>query len=361
MNEQEILKLQDAEAVKNAFYRSPKLSPNILHNQTHITVKTMNMSTDIYKIEEIVLGIIADFKFAPYWLIQQWFEDFKRDDVFDKITEWLNVGLIWIESNALGVFIRPTKFLLDMYNIEDQAFIDISFGKLNHTCSEEQLIFDLQSGNPNSEMWQIISDEPVLMPCYHPLNIDVEDDTGTIAIRESAFFVNRYKPKEILEKDEDLMREIKSGARYTSEFEDFSLFPIVCIDDSKNNKEGLVVQTPDVIVPIPRQNKLAQSYAIEIELSAKTADKYDKILSHYKDNIKFGKLFYLCGNARIAKLIRDSFKNVKGLGTCQLYVVPFVSPAIQLISYSTKDTEAQRKLVDLFTNEIDVFQGEDDE
>lgn len=355
MENLELLKLQDAEAVKNTFYRSPKVSPAIIHNGTYITVKTINNETNIYKLEEIVLGIIADFKFAPYWLIQQWFEDFNRNDSFTKVSEWLSVGLVWIDSNALGLFIRPTKFLLDMYKIEDQSFVDISFGKLNHTCSEEQIIFDVQSGNPNSEFWQIIKTEDTLLPCYHPLEIEVENDEGTIAIRESNFSVNRYKPKEIIQKDEDLAREIKSGERYTSEFADFSLFPIVGVD--KNN--SLVTKIPDVIVPVPRNNMLPQSYAIEIELTSKLPEKYTEIMLLYKDNIKFGKVFYLCGTARIARLIKEAFKEVNGLGNCQLYIIPFVSPAIKLISYSTSDKQEQTSLIDIFTN-IDAIDRDEE-
>lgn len=355
MENLDLLRLQDAEAVKNTFFRSPKVSPAIIHNGTYITVKTINNETNIYKLEEIILGIIADFKFAPYWLIQQWFEDFNRDDSFTKVSEWLSVGLVWVDSNALGLFVRPTKFLLDMYKIEDQTFIDISFGKLNHTCSEEQIIFDVQSGNANSEFWNIIKTEDTLLPCYHPLEIDVDNDDGTIAIRESIFAVNRYKPKDIILKDEDLAREIKSGERYTSEFADFSLFPIVSTDANGN----LVTKIPDVIVPVPRKNMLPQSYAIELELTSKLPEKYKEIMLLYKDNIKFGKLYYLCGTAKIARLVKEAFKAVGGLGTCQLYIIPFVSPAIKLISYSTKDKTEQTNLIDIFTK-IDAVDRDED-
>ena len=205
---------------------------------------------------------------------------------------------------------------------------------------------DYQTVHQNSEFWQIIKTEDTLLPCYHPLEIKVENDEGTIAIRESNFSVNRYKPKEIIQKDEDLAREIKSGERYTSEFADFSLFPIVGVD--KNN--SLVTKIPDVIVPVPRNNMLPQSYAIEIELTSKLPEKYTEIMLLYKDNIKFGKVFYLCGTARIARLIKEAFKEVNGLGNCQLYIIPFVSPAIKLISYSTSDKQEQTSLIDIFTN-----------
>jgi hypothetical protein len=341
----DLLKLQNAESMKNSFYRAPKLTPTIIQHEDKVEVRTADVKVYLEKIEETILGIIADFKFAPYWLIQQWYEDFEIYDSFERVSSWIAVGLTWIETSPLGIFIRPTKFLLDMFKIENQAYIDIPFGLLNHTCGEEQLVFDIQMGNPKSEMWYVIKDEETL-PCYHPLNITPKHDEGTIIIREGNYKVNRYKPEELLQREEDLKREIKSGRRFTSEFNDFTLFPIVYV----NEKEEVIVKTPDLLVPIPRNNMLPKSYAIEIELSAKTADKYNDIMRQYKDNIKFGKLFYLCGNNRIARLIKDAFKEVKGLGTCELYILPFTPPALRLTDYSLQDEENQKSLIKLSIN-----------
>lgn len=342
-NASELIKLQDSEAVKNSFYRAPKISPTIVAHDTYIEVKTVDTSCKIQKIDETILGIIADFKFAPYWLIQQWFEDFGSNNSFYVVSDWISIGLVWVETSSMGVFIRPTKFLLDMFQIEKQFYEAIPFGLLNHTCSEEQIVFDIQMGNEHSELWQVIKNEE-LLPCYHPLNIQPQKDNGTIVIREGNFKANRFKPHELIQKDEDLKREIKSGQRYTSEFSDFSLFPIVYVD--KDTGE-LITQTPDVLIPVPRKNGLAQSYAIELELSAKTPNKYIKIMQHYKDNLKFGKLMYLCGTKRIAKMVKDAFQAVKGLGTCELYLMPFAPPALRLENFSMADENDQANMIKL--------------
>ena len=339
----DLIKLQDSEAVKNSFYRAPKISPTIVAHQNYIEVKTVDTSCKIQKIEETVLGIIADFKFAPYWLIQQWFEDFGFTNSFYIVSDWISVGLVWVETSSMGVFIRPTKFLLDMFQIEKQFYEAIPFGLLNHTCSEEQIVFDMQMGNEHSELWQVIKNED-LLPCYHPLNFEPQKENGTIVIREGNFKANRFKPQELIQKDEDLKREIKSGQRYTSEFSDFSLFPIVYVEQDTGE---VITQTPDVLVPVPRKNGLAQSYAIELELSAKTQDKYVKIMQHYKDNIKFGKLMYLCGTKRIANMVKTAFQTVKGLGTCELYLMPFTPPALRLENFSMADETDQANMIKL--------------
>lgn len=339
----EIIKLQDSEATKNSFYRAPKISPTIVHQKDHVEVRTVDMVTKVFKLEETVLGLIADFKAMPYWLIQQWFEDFNNYNCFATVAEWINTGLTWIETAPYGVFLRPTKFLLDMFNVQNQTYTGLPLNnKINHLFSEAQLVFDIQMGNEKSEMWQIIKDEETL-PCYHPLNIEPSHDSGTIAIREESFSANRFNPKELLQREEQFSLEIKSGQRYTSEFSDFTKFPIVYVDENEN----VITQTPDVIVPVPRQNTLPKSYAIEIELSAKPAQKYKDILTHYKNNTKFGKLFYLCRIPRISQMVKDAFKDVQGLGTCELYILPFVPPAQRLQNYSAADEKNKSNLITL--------------
>lgn len=334
----ELLELQDNESVKNSFYRSPRQIPNIEKKHDKLEIKTIETTIYISKLEEVILYIIADFKFSPFWLIQQWFEIYSING-FEQVSKWINVGIVWAETSTMGVFIRPTKFLLDLFQVEDTRYIEIPFGLLNHTCGEEQLVFDVMTGNPKSEIWYLIKDKK-LLPCYHPLAIEPEDESGTIVIREGNFKANRFKPEELLANEDLIKREIRAGKHYTSEFSDFSMFPIVNYTDENE----LITQTPDVLIPIPRTNK-PESIAIEIELSAKTADKYLQIMKNYQNNIKFGTLVYLAGTPRIARLVKDAFVAVKGLGTCDLFLIPFTPPAMRLSNFSIKDEQEQGQLL----------------
>ena len=342
LREFELLKIQDSEAVKNTYYRSPRVTPNIEKKSNCVIIKTLENQVEIRKLEEIILYIIADFKFSPFWLVQQWFEVAKRKDCFKQVSNWVQTGIVWIETTSIGVFLRPSKLLLDLFKIEFQDFVQIQLGTMNHTCSEEQLIFDMMFGNENSEMWQIVEQDEKL-PCYHPLGIEVENDRGTIAIRERNFKIDRYKEKEIIEREKDLIKDISSGDRFTMEFNDFSLFPIV----NFNEKKELVTQTPDVIVPIPRIDTLPRSYAIELELSPKMLFKYINIMKNYKNNNRFGKLFYLCSSVRISESIRKAYKEVGGLGTCELFIIPFTSPSMKLLNFDYEDYKQQGTLLKL--------------
>jgi hypothetical protein len=344
-NEFDLLEIQDQEAVKNTYYRYPKVTPHINKFPDHIEIRTIDNAINIYKLEEVMLYIIADFKFAPIWLIQQWCEDFNKNG-YAIVENWIKVGIVWAETSTMGVFIRPTKFLLDLMQIENQYYISVPFGQLNHTCAEEQMIFDIMMGNTKSELWQMVKTEPEILPCYHPLQIRVDHDSGTTVIREDAFAINRFKPQELEAKQDKLKKEIDAKQKFTSEFNDFSLFPIVSYDD----KGKMITQKPDVIIPVPRNNGYAQSYSIELELSAKTPQKYEQIMKNYRNNLVFGKLFYLCGNKRIANLVTEAYKTVGGLGTCRLFIIPYASPAQRLSNFTEEDESAQKIVLKLSLN-----------
>lgn len=335
----DILEMQDQEAVKNTYYRYPRVTPHINKFADFIEIKTIDHAVKLYKLDEVILYIIADFKFAPVWLIQQWCEDFNKNG-YNMIENWIRVGIVWAQPSSVGVFLRPTKFLFELFEIDKQFYIDIPFNLLNHTCAEEQITFDVMMGNPKSEFWNVIKNDKML-PCYHPLNIKVENDSGTLIIREANFAINRFDHMELLRKNDLLKKDISTGKPFTAEFNDFSLFPIITFDD----KNRLDTQKPDNIIPIPRIDGQAQSYAIELELTAKDAKRYNQIMKNYKNNLVFGKLFYLCANPRISRLVTEAFNEVGGLGTCKLYVIPYTAPAQRLSNYTHDDEESQKTIL----------------
>lgn len=320
------LEIQDQENVKNTYYRAPKVIPNIKkESDEYITIYNEEESVDLTNLEETIFYILVLFKFIPLWLIEQWVEI-----SLETMLKYRDLGLVWFEETSMGVFLRPTRWLLDLYEVEDDKYIDIPFGLLNHTCAEEQLMFDIITGNPNSELWELIKGEN-LLPRYHPLGIQPKNESGSIIIREQDFRIGfrRYKEKDLLEREEKILNQIKAGIDVTDEFSNFSMFPIISYRDDK-----VVTQTPDLLIPIFRDKGKAKSYAIEIELSIKQS--YEHILENYKDNNKFGSLFYLVGNNQIANKIKKAYIKLGGLGSCELFLLPYQAPAQKLEYYFKK-------------------------
>ena len=354
----DLLKIQNSLEEQNTWYRAPKVSPSIQKVSSDcLMVKTINDEAPIYRFEEVILSILASFKFIPYWLVQNWYEVKNERSIANSVVaSWINVGLVWIETSPTGVYLRPTRFLLNMFGDTSTDFVNIPYSTLAHTLSEEQLCFDIQIGNPKSELWHIIKKENTL-PCYHPLLTDLDEnpplnEEGTVIIREADFRKgNQFKSEdELLEKDTlikvqiELLKDKPVG--FTEEFRDFSLFPLVTINENNlGDKNRVYTQNPDCIIPIPRVNGKPMSYAIEIELTQKPAGKYDAIMQSYKDNIKYGKVFYLCGNQKIAKLVKEAFQRAKGLGSCELYILGFTPPSMNIGNFNYEDEKEQSKLL----------------
>lgn len=341
----DLLEIQDQEAVKNTYYRYPKVTPHINMYADHIEVKTIDDVAQIHRVDEVVLYIIARFKWVPAWLAQQWFEVFNING-YDRIEKWIRVGLVWAETGSTGVFIRPTYFLFNMMDITDDKstrYTEVPFNLLNHTCAEMQIVFDVMVGNPNAEIWEIISGSPCL-PTYHPLNIKPMNDCGVPILIEDEYKGSLDATK-LRENQDKLIQSIRSGTKFTAEFQDYSLFTLATEDPTKN-KDGIYTQRPDMVIPAFRINGNPQSWAIEMELSAKTGQRYDKVMQSYKNNKIYGYVLYLCGNNYIVEQVKKAYKEIGGLGTCRLFVAPWTAPAQRITNYSAKEEIAYRKLLD---------------
>ena len=356
INELEELTLQNKEAAQNTFYRYPKVEPDIIkaNPQKGIVrpeVRTINGKITLDKIDEVTLYILCEFKFLPIWLVQEWYSNYYPGimEGYNRALRWIDFGLAWCEPTCLGTFIRPTMFLLNVIYEDDEGskqFIGLPFNLMNHTCAEAQLMFDVMMGNPNAEFWTVFSKyAPNRFPCYHPLHVgggDPNDRNGTIILAESLFRANRWKPEELVNGHEQLAREILAGNAITAEFSDWKLFTLECGYNAKGNLE---TQRPDLAIPVPRIDGKPQSWALEMELTAKTVARYEKILGHYKNNNIYGTVIYLCGNRYIVDLLLKAKENIGGLGTCKLAIIPY-SPPAQLLSSFEKDTlEAQYGII----------------
>ena len=230
----DILAIQDKEAVKNSYYRAPKRVPSIKKiADDKIEVRTVDDSCYIGRLEEAILYIIASFKFSPVWLVQQWFFPYTKTDGYEAISTWIKTGLVWAETTSMGVFLRPTKFLFDMFKVDNEKYLEIPFGMLNHTCAEQQILFDLHMGYDESELWLVIRDEETL-PVYHPLDLSFSDDKGTICIREADFRLGfkRHDTSTLLQMEEEVKFQAKSNVKFTPEFSDFSRFPIINVKNA---------------------------------------------------------------------------------------------------------------------------------
>lgn len=338
----ELMEIQDQEAAKNTYYRYPKVTPHINKYTDYLEVKTIDDTVELRKIDEVVLYIIARFRWLPAWLAQQWFEVYNLDG-YTQIEKWIRVGLVWAQTGSTGVFIRPTYFLFSLMDIKETKYKDIPFNLLNHTCAEMQIVFDVMMGNPKSEIWYFIKNSQCL-PTYHPLGIKTANDRGVPIFTEEEY-KGSIDATKLREGQDKLIQSIRMKKKFTEEFTDYSLFTLATEDTTKN-KNGIYTQRPDLVIPAIRsENGQPQSWAIEMELSAKLGCRYDKIMQSYKNNLIYGFVLYLCGNNNIVEKIKKAYKEAGGLGTCRLFVAPWTAPAQRITNYSAKEENAFKILL----------------
>lgn len=348
----DLLEIQDQEAVKNTYYRYPKVTPHLTKYEDRLEVKTIDDVATLRKLDEVVLYIIARFRWAPAWLIQQWFEVYQVDG-YSQIDKWIRVGIAWAETGSFGVYIRPTYFLFEMMDIHDTKFTPVPFNLFNHTCAEMQIVFDVMMGNPKSEIWYFIQNSECL-PTYHPLGIKAVNDSGVPILIEDEY-KSSLNPSIVKEAQDALIQSIRMKQRFTAEFQNYSLFTLVSNDYSGNNKEGVFTKRPDLVIPAFRTpDGKAQSWAIEMELTPKF--NYDKIMELYKNNLVYGYVLYLCGNNTIVEKVKKAYKKAGGLGTCKLFVAPWTAPAQRITNYSDKEEKAFRILL---KSTVNSTKGED--
>ena len=123
----EEISIQDVSSDLNTYYKAPKISPSIKKIDDYsLSIKTINDECIINRLEEVILMIIADFKFSPIWLVKQWFDSQSTvQGIADEtIDNWIKTGMVWTECSATGVYLRPTRFLLESFHEEARDFID---------------------------------------------------------------------------------------------------------------------------------------------------------------------------------------------------------------------------------------------
>lgn len=303
--------------------------PNIKKEGNTIILSTGNASVSIDPFDEIVLTIILKFLFSPIWLIKQFYQTWMIagiENPEDKINDWVKVGLIWKEAAVTGQYVRPTNTLFKLFGETPEPFCDIPFNTLTHTISEQKVVFDIMSGNGIAA--EIFKREKVL-PRISELGFD-ESDNGTNVLTEPDFRNPKlFKNEGIMELSETenkINEGMKNGDAVTPELINFNQFMLVKkVNNTGTVRKDYIFHIPDLIIPVIRENGKPKSIAIEVELSNKRYN-YEETMRRYKNNNKYGSVYWLCRNQQIAESLRNAYDAVGGTGTCRTALMEFVVP-----------------------------------
>lgn len=283
----------------------------------------------ITSLDETILTILVKFLFCPIWLIKQMYysvsELYDEAWVEETINSWISVGIAWKEPSVTGQYLRPTYALFNLFGMDPYPYVDIPFNTLTHTIGEEKVFFDILNG-----ISEIVKMEEIVTPRISELGFP-PDKSGTNAIIECDFRNPKLFQQDGIDEinyvENAILQGIKDGSSITPELEDFKYFvEVKKINSTGSVKRDYKFHIPDLVIPIPRNKGLPQSIAVEVELSNKTAINYQESIIRYKDSKKYGSVYWLCRNGKIAQAIRQAFDDQGGAGSTKMTLLEFTVP-----------------------------------
>lgn len=331
--EKEFFKSGIAEAKRNTWgSRYHPTTPTIRKEGAIIKIIDNETVVEINYFDEIVLSIIMKFCFCPIWLIKKFYSDdsnflMQSQSIDDKINDWIKIGIIWKESAVTGNYVRPTYQLFSLFGESPYQYTSIPFNVLTHTIVEENIMFEVMTGK--SQIFE--NERKNLLPRISELGFD-DGNSGTNIIAEEDFRNPKLYTEEgiieLSETEHKINEAIKTkNSIITPELTDFRQFVLV----KKINNTGVVKQdykfhVPDLIIPCLRQNGQPKSIAIEAELSNKRT-AYLETMERYKDNNKFGSVYWLCNRSDTLQSLREAYKEAGGTGNTKTYLLEYLIPS----------------------------------
>lgn len=306
--------------------RYNKITPAIRMFGSNMVLSTSIDRVEINAFDEIILTIIMKFLFAPIWLIKQWYDGSlgmvgNESYVDEMIENWINIGIVWKESDVTGQYLRPTYALFQLFDVPPYKYCNIPFNTLRHTISEEQMMFEVMSGTS-----QICKREKTTKRISE-LGFTGELQ-GTNIISEEDFRNPFQTYQQIMDVENKIEKEIKAEAKITEELRDFRNFSIVKkVGNTGEIKDDFKFHVPDLIIPVPRDKGKPMSIAIEVELSNKRAINYVETMNRYRDNNRFAVVYWFCSSMTTATAIRDAYIESGGTGTCRTELMEWVLPS----------------------------------
>lgn len=301
--------------------------PSIKKEGENIYLSTNDTTVILNSFDEITLTILVKFLFVPIWLVKQFYSSGSITfyNIDEKINSLVKVGLIWIEDSVTGRYLRPTYALFNLFGLNPYNYTNIPFNTLTHTISEEKAMFDIMSG-----LSPIIEKEQIKLPRVSELGFS-PNKKGTNVIAEEDFrnptLFTEQGINDLNKVENAINKGILNKQKITPELQDFKYFTIVKkVANTGRFKKDYSFHIPDLVIPIPRDNGKSKSIAVEVELTDKRVD-YKESLLRYKDNNKFGVVYWLCNSSAIATSLKNAYKEIGGCGSCKVVLQEFVIPS----------------------------------
>ena len=344
------LSMMDSQIVINTYNLISTSVPELKTVKESLFITSGQIQEQITYFDECILMTLCEFTYIPLWYL---YSELKNIDSYsnpiEKIKNWKDLNLIFIDQQTIGEFLRPTNYLYQLFQMKKKKYEVIPFNMLSHTMSKIDIYLKTITGL-DSQITDVLEEEfkggkldllkiepPDVLNVKKKLNNNVlnllegeklhkksiHDESKCLKIiDEKDIKISKNNTSKISEIENKIRTQIKQGIRDTSEFKNSSFFFCAVVDG-----KDYILQFPDLIIPIRRsKNCKPNSIAIEMELTAKSLSNYERNLKKYKNSLKFGSVVWFCGDNRVKKNLTQAFKNIGGTGFTSMYIFDYSPP-----------------------------------
>lgn len=314
-------------AKRNTWGSYNRTAPTVERCPGFLRYSTSLVTVEVWPFDEIILYVLLKFLWMPVWLVElfygyQYQYAGLEGVVQDKLRQWEQLGIIWVEQHTTGDYIRPTYALFQMFSQDPVQYNTIPANLLTHTVCEETICFEVMSG-----VSPILKKEKT-MPRVSELGFDGNlQGTNILPEVDFRYPVRQDEYAKIMEVEHQLDEAVRTGGpNLTEELMDFRWFTIAKkVDNTGNVRQDFRFHIPDLIIPNIREGGKPRSIAIEVELSNKRAVNYEETMLRYRDNTRFSSVYWFCDGI-IASQLQKAYDATGGTGSTRMEIIEFQPP-----------------------------------
>lgn len=348
-----ILANMDSQIVINTYNLISTSVPELKRENNSLFLSCGDICEEITYTDECIFLTLCEFTYIPLWYLNSFLKemDFYSKPI-EKIKKWKKLGIIFVDQQTIGEFLRPTNFLYQILQLKKKKYKVIPYNMLTHDMSKMDIFLKSMLGT-SEEINDVLKEEfkgnEELIKAYIIEPIDIlkvrrKNDNEILKLLEGEkipqFMIdeNSYSLKVIDEKnikiakantskissiEREIKVQLKNKEYNTTELIDPSYFFCAIAEG-----EGYILQFPDLIIPMRRRqsNGKPNSIAIEMELTCKPLENYKRNLMKYKNSLKFGSVVWFCGDNKIKRVLTQAFKEIGGTGFTNTYLYNYSTP-----------------------------------
>lgn len=336
-----IAKINDKE-IYNSIYLGSQIVPSFIIGDNNIIAKTIDKEVQIDNITECFLRTLCQFTFSPLWYFKNILEEGNCYSDEQIIKDLLSINMIFIDNTTNGAFLRPTKNLYRLFSIPMKKSGVIPYNMLTHEMSKFDIYYKVLRGCCDEINRYLLSkhisnlvfkpptitkqesDEYAVLDLIDGNEFNKKTFIPSLIIDEENIKIDKNNTDKISNVENRIIDDLRQGERISCELKDYTM---LFLENVQCKSDEIMIKFPDLVIPIMRSSDLSpNTIGVEMELTCKAQEHYDKAILTSKNNLKYGAIIWFVNDFRTKAKINQAIKNVGDSGTCKNIVVDYTVP-----------------------------------